>query len=221
MPDKSAAEPIDKNRREELYAETRRDLLARQMSNSEKFDGAVLTLSTAALGFTLTFVKGIAMAGEKNVSHIFGNGFLIGLWVLFGTAIMATMSSFICSQLAIKKQLEYAEEYYLKDKPEYLNKRNTLARVTEILNYCAAGFFAVGMAGTVLFVGFHLYVRRPQMADVETDKPLIKGQPIPKMQPVESGRIGAEKARQTGGTLQADRTLKEPRPASDNNKKMD
>ena len=160
MPNETAGEPKeerdDKNRRKQLYTETRRDLLARQMSNSEKFDGAVLTLSTAALGFTLTFVKGVAKASEKNADHIFWNDFLVGLWVLFGAAIMATMFSFICSQRAIKRQLTYAEEYYLNDKPEYLKKRNVPAFVTEILNYCAAGCFAVGMLGTVFFVAFHV-----------------------------------------------------------------
>jgi len=51
-------------RREEIYAETRKDLLTRQLSNSEKFDGAILTLSTAALGVSLTFIKDIVPLGK-------------------------------------------------------------------------------------------------------------------------------------------------------------
>ena len=40
-----------------LLAETRADLLKRQLSNSENYDKAVISLSTAFLGFSLAFLK--------------------------------------------------------------------------------------------------------------------------------------------------------------------
>lgn len=49
----------DQKHRRELYANTRRDLLDRQLSNSEKFDNAILTLSTGALAISLAFIKDI------------------------------------------------------------------------------------------------------------------------------------------------------------------
>ena len=42
-----------------LYGETRADLLKRQLSNSENADRAILSVSTAALGFSLAFLKDI------------------------------------------------------------------------------------------------------------------------------------------------------------------
>ena len=49
----------DQKHRREVYANTRKDLLGRQLSNSEKFDNAILTLSTGALGISLAFIKDI------------------------------------------------------------------------------------------------------------------------------------------------------------------
>jgi hypothetical protein len=43
-----------------LLAETRADLLKRQLSNAENYDKAVLSLSTAFLGFSLAFLKDLA-----------------------------------------------------------------------------------------------------------------------------------------------------------------
>ena len=44
--------------RHELYQITRDDLLKRQLSNNEKLDTAVLTLSSAALALSVTFLNG-------------------------------------------------------------------------------------------------------------------------------------------------------------------
>jgi hypothetical protein len=40
-----------------MYSEVRQDLLKRQFSNAENFDKAILSLSTAGLGFSLAFLK--------------------------------------------------------------------------------------------------------------------------------------------------------------------
>lgn len=141
----------EKDGRSRLYTETRADLLARQMSNSEKFDGAILAVSTAALGFTLNLATEVAATGSTRAGRSAAQMWLASLWLVFGLAILSTILSFIFSQWAIKRQLAYAEEYYLNGKKDYLEKRNTPACVTEILNYCAACLFAIGMIGTVVF----------------------------------------------------------------------
>ncbi len=43
--------------RKKLYARTRDDLPARNLSNSEKYDNAILTLSTGLLGLSPAFIK--------------------------------------------------------------------------------------------------------------------------------------------------------------------
>jgi hypothetical protein len=179
----------DQKRREEIYAETRKDLLTRQLSNSEKFDGAVLTLSTAALGVSLTFIKDIVPLNKVQDIYL-----LKISWWLFGFAILSTMLSFVASQLGISTQLKYAEEYYLNKKNEYLAKTNIPARITDGFNYAAAFFFVVALVFTIVFVSTNLrgdQIMANKKTSKETNVTLREGAPVPNMQPITGG--GTEK----------------------------
>ncbi len=61
--------------------------------------------------------------------------FLYASWFLFAGAIVFTIISFVVSQGGVKKQLKYAEKYYLEGKEEYLRKTNWLAKITECINW--------------------------------------------------------------------------------------
>jgi hypothetical protein len=140
----------DKERRA-LYAKTREDLLARNLSNSEKFDAAILTLSMAALGVSLTLIRG--GKGLENAHH---GLYLVVSWWCFGLAIISTMLSFYASQSAINKQLDYADKYYLQGKPEYLNKTSVSHVLTDSLNYASGILFIVAIMLTIVFVSANL-----------------------------------------------------------------
>jgi hypothetical protein len=68
--------------RKRLYSETRKDLLNRQLSNAENFDKAILSLSTAGLGFSLAFIKGIVPI--RGATYLF---LLYFSWWMFGITI--------------------------------------------------------------------------------------------------------------------------------------
>lgn len=68
--------------RQRIHSETRQDLLKRQLSNAENFDKAILSLSTAGLGFSLAFIKDILPL--SNAAHLI---LLHVSWFLFGAAI--------------------------------------------------------------------------------------------------------------------------------------
>ena len=147
----SATKNREEEERQRKYKETRDDLLVRQLSNSEKFDGAILTLSTAALGFSLSFLSKVVRANRVQCSAL-----LTLSWCFFALAIISTISSFLASQLGIKRQLEYAENYYLEKRDEYLYKKNRPAEVTEWLNYASAFLFIFGILSTVVFVSYNI-----------------------------------------------------------------
>lgn len=197
----------DQAERQRLYSETRTDLLTRQLSNSEKLDGAILTLSTAALGVSIAFIDNVVKL--ENAQNIL---LLKISWCLFGFSIVSTLVSFIASQIGIKTQLNYAEEYYLNCKQEYLTKPNEAAKWTERLNYTSAFLFIAALFFTVLFVilnlgdeqimskkqtkistkvsGKSVASHKGRMgATIPTMRPINeaigkKGAPIPTMQPV-------------------------------------
>ena len=89
-----------------LYAEARADLLKRQLSNSENADRAILSVSTAALGFSLAFLKDIVPLQEA----VFPNLPYLS-WALFTLSIVLTLLSFFSSQKAIDEQLVLAHRY--------------------------------------------------------------------------------------------------------------
>jgi hypothetical protein len=137
--------------RQDFYQKTREDLLKRQLSNSERLDNAILTLSTGALGLSLAFIKDIVPV--KLAVHLW----LIKMsWWLFGVSIVLTLLSFVTSQLGIKKQLEYAKEYYLLRHDAFLTKTNLFAKITDTLNYSSCIIFVTAIVCTIVFVSLNI-----------------------------------------------------------------
>ncbi len=136
----------DKKLRQKMYADLRDELYKRQLSNTESFDKSVLSLSSAGLAISLTFIKFIVPI--EQAQFLF---FLYSSWVLFGLSIVSTITSLITSQFGIDKQLLYAEEYYINEKEEYLNKNNIAADATIWLNRISALFFILAIASVVTF----------------------------------------------------------------------
>ncbi len=137
--------------RKTLHASTRQDLLTRNLSNSEKYDSAILTLSTGILGLSLAFIKDVVPLNTAELVHL-----LKASWWLFGASIISTVTSFSVSQIAIKRQLDYADKYYREGKTEYLEKKNVPALITEYVNYISGILFIAGILATVVFVSVNV-----------------------------------------------------------------
>lgn len=167
--------------RQELYAKTRDDLLKRQLSNSENADRAVLTVSAAALGFSLAFIKDIVPLGTATYTAL-----LYWSWICFVLAIIITLASFFTSQYAINAQLVLAERYYLLNEEDALKARPRLATITDRLNMAGAVIFVVGIVATCIFVTINLGKETP-MAERNNLAP--NGAAIPNIQKAPSGVV--------------------------------
>lgn len=165
--------------RQKLYGETRADLLKRQLSNSENADRAVLTVSTAALGFSLAFLKDVVPL--QNAVHVW---LLYGSWSLFGAAILATLASFFTSQKAIDDQLQLAYQYYMEGNDQLAQARSRFAAVTSHLNAVGAAAFACGLLGSA---GFVIVNTGKEEAMNTKSKMVFDGANIPRMQALQSG----------------------------------
>ena len=144
-------QPDVSQERKDLFANCRKDLLTRQLANSENLDKSILSLSTASLGFSLAFIKEIVSVDQAI------NVYLLQLsWLCFVCAIVSTMASFVVSQRGINKQLFFAEQYYLMQKDEYLDKTNWLSKVNDWLNAFSIAVFTCGIILTVVFVWTNL-----------------------------------------------------------------
>ncbi|QDV42041.1 hypothetical protein Enr13x_18840 [Stieleria neptunia] len=168
------------DKRNELYAQTRDDLLKRQLSNNENFDRAILTLSSAGLATSVAFLRG--MAAE------YGTWWLVLSWVAFVGAIIATLVSFQTSQAGIKRQLELAEDYYLKKNDDALTASNKAAEWTDRLAGWSAISFICGIILLLCFFGSNLHQNTPE-ADMTKEIPgsQKKGASVNRMQQIEGG----------------------------------
>ncbi|MEI8574822.1 hypothetical protein J0667_23065 [Methylomonas sp. WH-1] len=92
----------------EIHDAYRAELLKRQLSNTENYDKAILSLSSAALGLSLTAIKLIIPI------DLAGHLWSIKLsWVLFLLTIIFSLVSFLISNYGINRQLSIAENYYI------------------------------------------------------------------------------------------------------------
>ncbi|EGR1181158.1 hypothetical protein AABF50_004589 [Vibrio parahaemolyticus] len=72
--------------RQKMYDELRDELYKRELSNSESFDKAILSLSSAGLAISLTFIKSIVSIDSAIFVY-----WLYASWVCFGVAIISTV----------------------------------------------------------------------------------------------------------------------------------
>lgn len=184
-----------------LLAETRADLLKRQLSNAENYDKAVLSLSTFFLGLSLAFLKEVVPVQRAESLRL-----LYGSWILLVCALLSTIISFWVSQRAIDLQLKRAEDYYLRDDQSALNK-SWIAKATDWVNWASGGFFffGVSLATAFVFVNFEgglkmgsdqkseqvrktygATIPKMQAVGVKKGAPIPNIQPAPQNQPAQS-----------------------------------
>jgi hypothetical protein len=148
--DQCPAEQPDLNVRKEMFKTRRDELLAQQFSNSEAYDKAVLTLSSAFLGVSLAFIKDVPHQGA--LAHL---SLMFCSWSLLTLAIIVTVASFRVGNAATTIQIERDRRYYI----EYEQKtygRSPLARTVDVLNWTSGVLFLLGVVLTVFFVSVNL-----------------------------------------------------------------
>jgi hypothetical protein len=137
--------------RKKIHEAYRNELLKRQLSNAENFDKAILTYSSAGLAFSLGFLKDFVP-----IDHAIAPYFLFISWASFVIAILLTIFSYCVSQAAIDKQLEIAEDYYLKNNQRAYNTKNRFAIFTDRINIASGICFVIAVILTTLFISFNL-----------------------------------------------------------------
>lgn len=132
--------------RKDLFKQYQEHLLSTRRATAEQLDKSILTLSSAGLGLSFALLKDIVPPERLVLS-----GVLFASWILFAAAILSTLVSFMLSQRAVDRQLENAEQYYLHEKNEYLNKPNPFADATKVCNIVSATAFVLAVVATIVF----------------------------------------------------------------------
>lgn len=170
--------------RRRLHGEQRSELLERQRSNSESYDKAILTLSSGALGLSLTFIKDLLPASRQPV----WTNLLYWSWGLLTGAIIITVVSFLLSSAAINQALNQITEYYLNGN-ESAFTRTKLSWAVDASNYISGGLFVAGILVTVLFVSINFSEVRSMKTSKTDMVNLSGGHAVPNMQKVATGDL--------------------------------
>jgi hypothetical protein len=182
-----ASDPLtedDSELRRELLAAARKELTERQFSNSESYDKAILTLSSAFLALSLTFIKDVL--GSAPVR---GTWTLYASWIAFAAAIISTVVSLRVSDAALNSQLELIEQYY-QHRDESAAEKSSLSRWVDRCNNASGLLFVVGIVLTVIFV-IHNFSEGIAMSEKSAPQPRVlqEGHTVPAVQKVDNGTL--------------------------------
>lgn len=172
--------PSDEDRK--LYADMRAEILKRELAGADNFDKSVLTLSSAGLGLSLTFLRDF---GATSVSSPWS---LYVSWSAFVLATLCTMISFLVSMKAQHLQLLLAERGYIRGDAAAFEAPNRWNAMTVWLNRASGLCFVAALVLTTYFVISNIEERRtvnafqPNSSKVSADGLEKKGAPVPPMQ---------------------------------------
>ena len=93
----------------QLFGSIRDHLNQVDLSNSEQFDKAILTLSSSGLGLSIAVIQYVVPLDDGKYFFL-----LWGAWVLFSMAIITTVISFMTTKEAINEMRYYAHQFYIE-----------------------------------------------------------------------------------------------------------
>lgn len=174
--------PEDQKIANEMFDRFRDDLLKRDLSNTESYDKAVLTLSSAALGFSLTAVKFIVPI--ESSGHIW---LLIFGWSLLVIGVISSLFAYLISNKAIEVQLNNARDYYKSGVEDAFTRKNIFLTLNKLLNQATGILLAVAITAIVVFISININQGDKNMSkDKSSGTYIEKSANIPTMERVSS-----------------------------------
>ncbi len=181
-----------------IYERMRDELIQSQRINSENFDKAILSFSSAGLGITVSFISNLI---DLSKAHWLITLYLT--WFFFIVAIITTILSFLVSQNGINKQLDSLETIYLKEEEVDNKKINFTSKLLNWFTAVSATAFILAISFLVIFSISNISKGAIKMSDKNKVKrtnlsegapinnlqkviktPLKKGLPVNNLQPV-------------------------------------
>lgn len=133
----------DQNQEREEYLEERNLLIDAERESARSFDKSMITLSAGALGLSITIIRHVAPTPQVVMLLYFA-------WGGFIFALLCTLTSFLLSQSALRRQREILDLDYEGGKPAR-DQKNCQAAITNCLNWLSIISFIVGVICFVLF----------------------------------------------------------------------
>lgn len=175
-----------------MFQRLQEDIWKRQLSNCQERDRAVLTMATAMLGISVTFIDKVV--NIVDASHIW---ILVTAWAGFILAIVTTLWSFHASQIGLEKQLELGRRYYIDEDEGALSESNKKGGnwgkfLTDSLNLISSVSFVIAVVLLVVFIAVNIMQRRGSMnrqnnSEAHGAGALSRGAGVPNLVPRPAG----------------------------------
>lgn len=152
----------DQKRAVEIFDNFRDELNKRQLSNTENYDKAILTLSSSGLAISLTFIRSIVPIDSAEYLFLVQLG-----WGLFLLSIIMSLVAYQLSNKAIDKEMQRAEEYYIDFRQSAFDEKNWFSSINNTLNIIIGLLFVVATSFIISFVILNLR-QETSMSDKDT-----------------------------------------------------
>ena len=136
----------DRNVRREMFDKYESELRSRELSNSQQYDKAILTLSSAGFAISVTAFQSIKAHGT--VEHVF---LIICSWWLFFSTIALSLIGFVIGNAAIRRQIKFANDYYIQCFKDAYSKTSVLVHVNSAINILSGITFLSAIGFIVAF----------------------------------------------------------------------
>lgn len=136
---------------DDAFDKLRDDILKRDLSNTENYDKALLTLSASSLALSLTaikFVVPIATASHINILKF--------AWALLVASVICSLVAYLVSNKAMAIELENARDYYIKGDEEAFKRNNRFSAANRWLNLFTGVAFAIAICSIVTFITINI-----------------------------------------------------------------
>ena len=191
-------------KRLELYDRTRNELLEKQLSNSETYDKSLLTLSSAFLGLSLTFLKDIVPLAQARHFWVLSLS-----WLGFTVVIVGTIWSFIYGQRVIKRLLEAARRYYKEQDQTAFEVSQKYSERLDYINELSGFAFIASVIFSVAFVIANIQLEGPMSKQTNSQRITVeRSQPVNQFQAVKPAQNPVQSNQQQSGTQQSNNTPK-------------
>lgn len=164
---------MEENKR--LHGEFRGELLKRQLSNTENYDKAILTISSSGLGLTLALYNIAATSSNNSIP-------LVTAWIFYVLAITTCVASYKISNKALDIQGDIAYEYYIKNNSDAFHKKNIYSSINNALNSFSGAFLVIAIFLSLIF--FYTVIKSKEINMAEnnkTNQPVFDSASVPRM----------------------------------------
>jgi len=160
---------MSKTENQALFSNRRKELIDRQLSNSEAQDKAILMLSSGGLAISISLIRFVV--DLETATHTW---LLYGSWFLFALAAIFTILSYLVGQKAIDESIKVSYKYYIEDNDEYENITPKSAIINDWINILSSVIFIGAVFFIVTFTTINVRKEECPMANDQRTKVTIQ-----------------------------------------------